>query len=132
MPDYYIAAGVRRALAARELGWPDGSIRECAADERACQMTEEVEMTPPPDFQRRLMYILFRALHDARSLALGGRGEQVADLADAVENLPSQLNNWRDDSLEAIRFQLRTYEDKYFGAARYSQYLEAVPVPDLY
>jgi hypothetical protein len=89
-------------------------------------------MPPPPDLQRRLMYILFRALNDARSLALGGRNEQVAELADAVENLPSQLTHWRNDSLEAIGFQLRTYENKFLGAARYSQYLDVVPVPDRY
>jgi len=95
-------------------------------------MKEEAAMTPTPDLQRRLMYILFRALNDARSLALGGRSEQVAELADAVENLPSEMNHWRDDSLESILFQLRAYEGKFPGAARYSQYLESVPVPDRY
>jgi hypothetical protein len=89
-------------------------------------------MNPTPDLHRRLMYILHRALNDARSLALGGRSEQVAELTDAVENLPSEMCNWRDDSLEAIRFQLRTYEGKFPDAVGYSQYLGAVPVPERY
>jgi len=89
-------------------------------------------VSPTADLQRRLMYILFRALNDARSLAIGGRSDQVAELADAIENLPSEMNNWRDDSLESIRFQLRNYENKFPSAARYSQYLDALPVPDRY
>ncbi|HEX3149973.1 MAG TPA: hypothetical protein VHR66_17985 [Gemmataceae bacterium] len=89
-------------------------------------------MNPSPEIHRRLMYILFRALNDARSLALGGRSAQVVELTDAVENLPSYMNNWHDDSLEAIRFQLRNYEGKFPDEVGYSHFLESGPVPERY
>jgi hypothetical protein len=95
-------------------------------------MKESVAMNPTPDTHRRLMYILFRALNDARSLALAGRSDQVAELTDAVENLPSEMNNWRVDSLEAIRFQLKNYEQKFPATVGYSQLLDTVPVPERY
>jgi hypothetical protein len=86
--------------------------------------------TPTPDLHRRLMYILFRALNDARSLALGGCSEQVAELTDAIENLPSEINNWRDDSLDSVRFQLKNYETKFPNGFGYSQYLDAAQIPE--
>jgi hypothetical protein len=85
---------------------------------------------PSPDLHRRIMYVLYRALNDARSLALAGQSAQLAELTDAIENLPSEVNNWRDDSLEAIRFNLQTYRQEFPDANDYSRYLDRDPVPE--
>lgn len=85
---------------------------------------------PTPELHRRLMYVLYRALNDARSLALAGHSAQLAELTDAIETLPSEVNNWRDDSLEAIRFNLQTYHQKFPGTNDYARYLEFDPVPE--
>jgi len=76
------------------------------------------------------MYVLYRALNDARSLALAGRSAQLAELTDAIETLPSEVNNWRDDSLEAIRFNLQTYREKFPDTNDYARYLDFDPVPE--
>jgi len=85
---------------------------------------------PGPDLHRRIVYVLYRALNDARSLALAGHSAQLAELADAIETLPSEVNNSRDDSLEAIRFNLRTYREKFPTANDYARYLDREPVPE--
>jgi len=81
----------------------------------------------PGDFheiQRRLFFILHRGLIEARNLALTDRRQQIHDLADTLEFLPSELNNWKADSLETIRQSLEAYQQKYRGECyEYSKYL---------
>ena len=82
------------------------------------------------DLESRLLYILHWGLVEARNLALGGRNEQIHDLADALETLPGELQNGKEDSLEAIRFNLQTYEDKYRGQSfEYLKYLDEKDSP---
>jgi hypothetical protein len=68
---------------------------------------------PPPEVAERLLRVLHLGLVEARKLALRDHHAQLSDLADALETLPTEMSEWKDDSLEAIRFNLRTYEDKY-------------------
>jgi hypothetical protein len=83
-----------------------------------------------PELHRRLMYVLYRALNDARSLALAGRSDQIAELTDAIETMPSEMNNWREDSLESIRFNLQTYEQKFPEVSGYTRFLDREDVPE--
>jgi hypothetical protein len=66
-----------------------------------------------PELAERLLRILHLGLVEARKLALRDHHPQLSDLADALETLPTEMSDWKDDSLEAIRFNLRTYDDKY-------------------
>ncbi len=63
--------------------------------------------------RRRVLYVLHRGWVEARLLAMAARHEQLADLADALEVVPGYLNDWNADSLESIKFNLRTYQGKY-------------------
>jgi hypothetical protein len=67
----------------------------------------------PPELAARLLRILHSGLVEARNLALRDQNSQISDLADALETLPTEMSNWKDDSLEAIRFNLQTYDEKY-------------------
>jgi hypothetical protein len=69
----------------------------------------------PADLARRLLYIMHRGFVQVRNLALAQGTEQVADLADAMEILPSFMNSWEDGHLEMIRYILRAYQEKYPG-----------------
>jgi hypothetical protein len=69
--------------------------------------------TLAPELAERLLRILHLGLVEARNLALRDHHPQLSDLADALETLPTEMSDWKDDSLEAIRFNLRTYEEKY-------------------
>ena len=77
------------------------------------------------DIAKRVLYILHWGLVEARNLALCGKHQQIFDLADALETLPGELQNWKENSLEMIRFNLQTYESKYRGQVyEYLKYLE--------
>ena len=65
--------------------------------------------------QKKLHYLLHRALVDARNLALAKDHEKVADLADTFEILPSLMEQWEDGHLDLIRFLLQRYQSKYEG-----------------
>ena len=86
--------------------------------------------TPNAEIRRGLLYVLYRTLNETRSLALGGNSAQAAELTDAIETIPSELNNWRDDSLEAIRFNLETYHKKYPDTDEYTRHLTGEFVPE--
>jgi len=76
------------------------------------------------NIQRRLYFILHRGLIETRNLALSDRRQQIHDLADTLEFLPSEMNNWKADSLETIRQCLEAYQHKYSGDCyEYSKYL---------
>ena len=85
------------------------------------------------DLTRRLLFILYRGLTEVRNLALGKDNEQISDLADALEILPSLMDRWEDDHLELVRFVLKTYQDKYPGGSfDYLAALDKYPPPDRY
>jgi hypothetical protein len=68
---------------------------------------------------------------EARLLALGERHQQLFDLADALENFSSYVDNWDDEYLELIRSNLQTYQDKYPDLAfDYLANLDREPVPE--
>src|SRR5262249_3322206 len=94
----------------------------------------EVPMnTCPPETARRLLYILHRGFVEARLLALGQRHQQLFDLSDALENFPCYLNDWQDEHMELIRFNLETYQKKYPGISfDYMANLERDEVPETF
>ena len=83
------------------------------------------------ELQRRLLFIVHRGLVEARLLAQAKKHEQLFDLADALEPLPSYMDNWQDSNLEAIRFNLKTYQQKYPSPSfDYLRYLDVDPPPE--
>jgi hypothetical protein len=87
--------------------------------------------TLPPDLARRLLFILHRGLVEARNLALAQGNEQIAELADALEIVPSLMDHWEDDHLELVRNVLATYQQKYPGGGYdYLGHLERYSPPD--
>ena len=72
-----------------------------------------------PCLRKRLQYILHWGFVEARILALDGRSEQIAELADAMEILPQYLDECDEDGLEMIRFVLQNYQSK-FPLSNYS------------
>ena len=73
----------------------------------------------------KLQAIAQRALVEIRSLALCKADEQVYDLADAVEFLPSLVLRWDDEQANLVRPSLHRYESKYPGSAgRYTCILD--------
>jgi hypothetical protein len=67
--------------------------------------------------QKKLHYILHRSLVDARNLALAKEHQQIHDLADTFEILPSLMEQWEDGHLDLIRSILQSYQSKYAGRA---------------
>jgi hypothetical protein len=81
-------------------------------------------MTAPANIERRLLFILHRALVEARLLAQAGKTQQVHDLADALEPLPGWIASWKDEYLEATRSNLETYATKYPDAFGYLDFID--------
>ncbi|HYW85894.1 MAG TPA: hypothetical protein VFB30_21770, partial [Spirochaetia bacterium] len=65
--------------------------------------------------QKRLHYILHRSLVDARNLALAKNHQQIYDLADTFEVLPSLMEQWEDGHFDLVRSILQRYQSKYPG-----------------
>ena len=83
------------------------------------------------ELQRRLLYILHLGLVEARSLArTPNSSEQLFDLTDALENLPSYIDHWEDWKMELIRFGLERYDQKYHSSFDYLRYLDVDPPPE--
>jgi hypothetical protein len=83
------------------------------------------------ELQRRFLFILHRGLVEARLLAQAKKHEQLFDLADALESLPSYMANWEDRHLEVIRFNLENYRKKYPSPSfDYLRYLDTDPLPE--
>ena len=81
--------------------------------------------------QRRLLFILHRGLVESRLLAQGNKVEQLFDLADALEIIPGHVDQWDDRNLDAVRFSLKNYRDKYPSPSfDYLRYLDIDPVPE--
>ncbi len=62
---------------------------------------------------KKIYYLLHRSLVESRNLALRQRHEQIHDLADTFEIIPSFLLNWDDESLDRIREIIESYQSKY-------------------
>jgi hypothetical protein len=88
-------------------------------------------MTEPPERTRkRLLFILHRALVEARLLAMSKRHEQLVDLAEATHEIPAYMSRWEESHLERIRRDLQTYHDKHSGHRfDYVQFLEQWEIP---
>jgi hypothetical protein len=86
-------------------------------------------MTTPVNIERRLLFILHRALVEARLLAQAGNTQQVHDLADALEPLPGWIASWKDEYLEATRSNLETYAVKYPNAFGYLDFIDKYDPP---
>ena len=78
--------------------------------------------------QKKLHYLLHRALVDARNLALAKHHEKIADLADTFEILPSLMEQWEEGHLRLIRSLLQRYQSKYEG--RVFDYLSILDMSD--
>jgi hypothetical protein len=86
---------------------------------------------PPAELKKRLLFILHRAFIEARLLAQAKNHSQLFALVDAVEEIPAYLTRWEDSHLEAIRFNLKTYQDRYQqGRFDYLPFLSDWEVPE--
>jgi hypothetical protein len=83
------------------------------------------------DLRKRLLYILHRGLVEIRLLGQGGRSEQISDLADILEPLPSWLTDNPADTPSAveIKAEFERYERKYAGSFKYSDFLDKYDPP---
>jgi hypothetical protein len=61
----------------------------------------------------KLHVLLKRAFVEARNLALAQRQQQLFDLADTFEALPSLIAKWSDEHLGRVRGLLANYQAKY-------------------
>jgi hypothetical protein len=85
----------------------------------------------PADLTRKLLYILHMGFVQVRNLALAQDNPQIADLADAMEILPSLMDHWEEDHRELVRFVLRNYQEKYPGGTYdYVGHLEKYEPPE--
>ena len=73
----------------------------------------------PEPYRSACLAVMRRAIVDARFIAWGtsplpkGRQEQVADLMDAVHNIPYLLNNWERCDQRLLRLFLESYDEKW-------------------
>ncbi len=71
---------------------------------------------PPPDVLAGYLDFLFHVILTARMMAWNNAPhEQIADLMDAVHNLPTFLAHWHDFDQELFRRSLKSYDDKWHG-----------------
>lgn len=81
-----------------------------------------------PILRRKLYVILQRSFIESRKLALARAFEQLYDLADTFEVVPTLLDNWRERDLGFLRESLAHYQAKY--AATASDYLSILDMMD--
>jgi hypothetical protein len=73
----------------------------------------------------RLQIVLQRSLVEIRNLAQCKAHDQIHDLADTVEFLPSLVLRWEDEQASLVGPALHQYEAKYPGSAgRYTCILD--------
>ena len=65
----------------------------------------------------RLLHILERSYIELAHLAMGQKFKQILALTQAVENIPTHLKRWHEDSLRQIVRDLETYQEQF--AIRY-------------
>jgi hypothetical protein len=81
-----------------------------------------------PTLRRKLYVILQRSFIESRKLALARACQQVYDLADTFEVLPTLLENWQESHLDYVRGALAHYQAKYPETA--SDYLSILDMAD--
>jgi hypothetical protein len=81
-----------------------------------------------PTLRRKLHVILQRGFVESRKLALTQACQQLYDLADTFEVLPTLLENWQKSHLDYVRDALAHYQGKY--AATASDYLSILEMTD--
>ena len=81
-----------------------------------------------PTLRRKLYVILQRSYVESRKLALARACQQLYDLADTFEVLPTLLDNWQESHLDYVRGALAHYQEKY--AATASDYVSILDMTD--
>jgi hypothetical protein len=82
------------------------------------------------ELQRRLLLVLHRGLVEARLLAQAQRHQDIFELVDALELIPSYIDKWEADYLESVRSSLRNYRERYPNPSfDYVRYLDIDPEP---
>ncbi|MFT4538466.1 MAG: hypothetical protein ACI841_002872 [Planctomycetota bacterium] len=70
----------------------------------------------PTDAQKaQLADLIQRSFVEIRSIAGNGRGEQAANLADTMHNLPREMHGWGTWNRKITRGALKDYQDQYHG-----------------
>jgi hypothetical protein len=83
------------------------------------------------ELHRRFLFIIHSGLVEARLLAKAKKHDQLFDLADALEPLPSYMDKWEDRHLELVRFNLQNYREKYPDPSfDYPKYIDVYPPPE--
>lgn len=69
----------------------------------------------PEPYLSACMTVVYRALLHARRMGYSGTVDaaHIADLMDAVHNIPDLVQNWDRCDIELIRTYLKAYEEKW-------------------
>ena len=79
---------------------------------------------PPDSVKLRLLYVLPTSLVEIRHLVSARKYPQLHDLADAVHPIAGYMARWKDAHLDSIKFNLRSYQEKYPEREGRFQYIE--------
>jgi hypothetical protein len=71
------------------------------------------EALPSTDQIKQLNEMIARAFVEMRCLGWAGKGEQVADLADAFHNIPTEMHGVGKWEVKFTRAMLQFYQEKY-------------------
>jgi hypothetical protein len=85
-------------------------------DGTAAYPKEENKLTVAPEpYLSACMTVVYRALLHARLMGFSGTVDaaHIADLMDAVHNIPDLVQKWDRCDIELIRTYLKTYEEKW-------------------
>ena len=100
----------------------------CPGRRRPCPLGGEAraekEMVAPEPYLSACLHVLYLATVHARSLGYSGQGSirtrlsrdtsrQLADLMDAVHNLPHMINAWETCDEDRLRADLSAYDEKW-------------------
>jgi hypothetical protein len=81
--------------------------------------------------QSRLLFLLHRGCVEARLLAMAGRHQQLIDLTDLLEVIPTYLMRWQDGYVELLASGFAEYEASYRGQCfEYLRILDGQIGPD--
>ena len=74
-------------------------------------------MIAPEPYFSACMGVVYRALVHARLMGWSGKvnSEHLADLMDAVHNIPKLVHRWEDCDVERLRAFLKTYEETWLS-----------------
>jgi hypothetical protein len=72
-------------------------------------------MVAPEPYLSACMTVIYRAVLHARLLGYSGTVDaaHIADLMDAVHNIPDLVRNWERCDIEMLRVFLKDYEEKW-------------------